>query len=60
MVWLTNQRHLALFPAGTVVIDTHYRESLTCQEQDFEPAQNQFIKVIKHLSLQVRKLISVL
>ena len=29
VVWLTDERHLALFPAGTIVRDPHHRESLT-------------------------------
>ena len=33
VVWLTDKRCLALFPAGTIVRDPHHRESLTCLEQ---------------------------
>ena len=33
--WLTNERRLASFPAGTIVRDPHYRESPTRQVQDF-------------------------
>ena len=33
VLWLTNERHLALFPAGTIVRNPHYRESLTQREQ---------------------------
>ena len=33
MVWLTDKRHLALFPASTIVRDTHHCESLTHHEQ---------------------------
>ena len=33
VVWLTNERRLALFPDGTIVIDPHHRESPTCREQ---------------------------
>ena len=29
VVWLTDERHLALFPAGTIVRDPHHRESPT-------------------------------
>ena len=34
MVWLTDERRLALFPAGTTVSDPHHRESPTRREQD--------------------------
>ena len=27
-VWLTNERRLALFPAGTIVIDPHHEQDL--------------------------------
>ena len=39
MVWLTDERRLALFLAGTIVRDPHHRESLT-RQAGFEPAQN--------------------
>ena len=38
-LWLTNERRLALFPAGTIVRDPHHRESPT-RRAGFEPAQN--------------------
>ena len=38
VVWLINERHLALFPAGTIVRDPHHRESPTRREQDFSSA----------------------
>ena len=34
VVWLTDKRRLALFPAGTIVRDPHQRESPTIREQD--------------------------
>ena len=34
MVCLTDEKRLALFSAGTIVRDCHYRESLTRWEQD--------------------------
>ena len=34
VVWLTDKRHLALFPAGTIARDRHHRKSLTCRKQD--------------------------
>ena len=34
VVWLTDERRLALFPAGTTVRDPHHRESLTRRKQD--------------------------
>ena len=34
VVWLTGERCLALFPAGTIVSDPHHRESPTRREQD--------------------------
>ena len=33
VVWLTDERRLALFPAGTIVRDPHHRESPTRREQ---------------------------
>ena len=33
VVWLTEERRLALFPAGTIVRDPHHRESPTRPEQ---------------------------
>ena len=34
VIWLTDERRLALFPAGTTVRDPHHGESLTHHEQD--------------------------
>ena len=34
VVWLTDERRLALFPAGTIVRDPHHLESPTRREQD--------------------------
>ena len=34
VVWLTDERRLALFPAGTIVRDSHHLESPTRREQD--------------------------
>ena len=34
VVQLTDERGLALFPAGNIVTDPHHRESPTCREQD--------------------------
>ena len=39
MIWLTDERRLASFLAGTIVRDPHHRESPT-QRAGFEPAQN--------------------
>ena len=33
VVWLTDERRLALFPAGIIVRDPHHRESPTSHEQ---------------------------
>ena len=33
VIWLTNQRRLVLFPAGTIARDPHHRESPTRREQ---------------------------
>ena len=33
-LWLTNERRLALFPAGTIIRDSHRHESLTRCNQD--------------------------
>ena len=35
VVWLTDERRLALFPAETIVRDPHHRESLTRRGQGF-------------------------
>ena len=35
VVWLTDERHLAIFPAGTIVRDPYHRESPTRREQGF-------------------------
>ena len=40
MVWLTNDRRLALFPAGTIVRDLHHRESPTRREQGMNQGIN--------------------
>ena len=34
VAWLTNKRHLALFPARTIVRDLPHHESPTCHKQD--------------------------
>ena len=34
VVWLTNEKRLALFPAGIIVRDPHIRESPTRHEQN--------------------------
>ena len=34
VVWLTDERGLALFPAGTILRDPHHRESPTRREQN--------------------------
>ena len=31
--WLTDERHLALFPAGTIIRDSHHRKSQTRRKQ---------------------------
>ena len=43
VVRLTEERHLALFPAWTIIRDPHYRKSLTSDPRRarFEPVQNQ-------------------
>ena len=33
VVWLTDKRRLALFPAGTIIRDLHHRESQASREQ---------------------------
>ena len=33
MVWFTDERHLILFPAGTIVRDPHHRKFPTSHEQ---------------------------
>ena len=33
VIWLTDEKRLALFPAGTNVRDPHHRESPTRREQ---------------------------
>ena len=40
VVCLTDERRLALCPAGSIVRDPHHHESPTSREQGFEPAQD--------------------
>ena len=40
VVWLTNQRCLNLFLAGTIIRDPHHRESPTLPQAGFELALN--------------------
>ena len=42
MVWLTNERCLVLFPAGTIVWDRHHCESPTRCEQDEWSCDNHY------------------
>ena len=36
VVWLTDERRLAFFPAGTIVRDPHHREFPTRREQGLD------------------------
>ena len=38
VVWLTDERRLALFPAGSIVTVLHNRESPTRREQGWNPS----------------------
>ena len=40
VVWLTDKRCLALFPAGTIIRDPHHHESPNMLRAGLEPAQN--------------------
>ena len=41
MVWLTDERHLILFPAGSIARDPHHRRFPTSREQGLiELAEN--------------------
>ena len=40
VVWWTNERHLALLPAGAIVKDPHHRKSPTRREQDLNLRRN--------------------
>ena len=42
VVWLTDERRLALFPAGTIVRDPHHHESPTHRELDLNCVQPEF------------------
>ena len=42
VVWLTDERCLALFPAWTVFRDPHHLESLTLREQDLNCVEPEF------------------
>ena len=42
VVWLTDERHLALFPAGTTVRDPHHHESPTRRKQGLNWAEPEF------------------
>ena len=37
VVWLIDERRLALFPAGTIIRDAHHRESPTRRERGLNP-----------------------
>ena len=38
--WLTDKRSLVLFPAGTIVRDSHYRKICDTLQAGFQPALN--------------------
>ena len=40
LVWLTNERRLALFPGCTIVRDPHHLESLTSCKQDWNQSSD--------------------
>ena len=40
MVWLTEEKRLALFQAGTIVRDPHHRESPTRHKHDLNLRRN--------------------
>ena len=40
VVWLTDERHLAWFPAGTIVRDSYHRKSPIRREQDLNLRRN--------------------
>ena len=42
VVWLIDERRLALFPVGTIVRDLHHLESPTCSQQDLNLCRTQF------------------
>ena len=42
MVWLTDERRLALFPARTIVRDPHHRESPARREQGLNLRKPEF------------------
>ena len=42
MVWVTDERCLALFTAGAIVRDPHHCESPTCREQDLNLRRTEF------------------
>ena len=46
VVWLTDERRLALFLAGTIARDLHHHESLTRREQDFCSSDNHYTTVL--------------
>ena len=50
MVWLTDERRLALFPTGTIVRDPRNHESLT-RRAGFEPAQNPSSDLVEILEM---------
>ena len=64
VVWLTDERHLALFPPGTIVRDPHHRESSTCCKQDLNLcrtwAQALLNEVFSFLASKVNRANSVL
>ena len=69
VLWLTNERHLALFPAGTIVRDPHHRESLssryalsrvwTCAEPEFRVSWMKLCSSDNHYTTTPQKFYSV-
>ena len=51
VVWLTDERRLALFPAGTIVRDPHHRESPTRREQDMN-LRRTWVKALLNEAMQ--------
>ena len=42
VVWLTDERRLALFPAGVIVRELRHREYPTRREQDLNSSDNHY------------------
>ena len=58
VVWLTNERHLALFLAGTIVRNTHHLQSLTLCEQELNLPRTIMLQKLQPSECRVQTLLN--